>query len=205
MKRIPRRKHEPSHPAADMTSVPSRSVVVAAASKHGSTLEIADRVAERLSQILPASWCVTRIGLTDLSAFDGADAVILGSAIYYGHWMRPAARVLKHLREKQPERLWLFSTGPVSDTNTENDETIAADALADIAEGDEHMVFAGKLNSSSLSLPERLVVKAVHAVPGDHRDWDEVDAWADHIAAELRVQPPPAERAKDTGEQGTGL
>lgn len=183
------------------TSATTKSLVVAAASRHGSTCEIADRIAQRLSQVLP-QWHVTRADLGDLPALDGADAVIVGSAIYYGRWMRPAAEALAYLRERPPASLWLFSTGPVSEVETENEETLAADAMADIAEGDEHMVFGGRLDASGLSMAERLVVKAVHALPGDHRNWTAVEAWADHIAGELNAQPG---RTKGTSGQGIGL
>ena len=151
-----------------------RSVVVAAASRHGSTCEIADRVAEDLSRLLPDRWTVARVELADLRVLDGADAVILGSAVYYGHWMRSAAHALDRLRDEPPQHLWLFSTGPVSEVESENEQIISADAMADLGEADEHMVFGGRLDSSQLSFVERIVVKAVHALPGDHRRWDEV-------------------------------
>lgn len=166
-------------------TTPSKTLVIAAASRHGSTKEIADRLAEGLTEALPDLWRVARVDLTDLRSFDGADAVILGSAVYYGRWLRGAARALDHLRDAPPADLWLFSTGPVSEIESENEQIISADAMADLGEADEHMVFGGKLDKSQLSFAERIVVKAVHARPGDHRQWDVVDAWAQHIAHEL--------------------
>lgn len=160
-------------------------LVVAAASRHGATCEIADRVAATLSTILLDGWTVVRGDLRDLRVLDGADAVVLGSAIYYGHWMHSAAKALEYVEQDPPSDLWLFSTGPVSDEESENAQVISADALAELGEADEHMVFGGRLDSSSLSLLERVVVKIVHARPGDHRDWQAVDDWARHIAGEL--------------------
>ena len=51
----------------------------------------------------------------------------------------------------------------------------------------EHQVFGGRLDTSRLNWVERTAAKAVHAVPGDHRDWVEVDEWAHHIAKQLAV------------------
>jgi len=36
-----------------------------------------------------------------------------------------------------------------------------------------------------LNWVERTAVKAVHALPGDHRDWAQVDDWARQIATQL--------------------
>ncbi|MCW2823208.1 MAG: hypothetical protein JWQ91_125 [Aeromicrobium sp.] len=163
-----------------------RRLVVAAASRHGSTREIADRIATTLAVELPVPWSVVREDLTDLRVLDDADVVVLGSAIYYGHWMRQGARALEFLRDTVPLRLWLFSSGPISEEETENAQVISADAMADLGEADGHMVFGGNLRTADLGVVERIVARALHVLPGDHRDWSQVDAWAEHIAEELR-------------------
>lgn len=58
----------------------------------------------------------------------------------------------------------------------------------------EHRVFAGKLDKSKLSFPERALVFAFRAADGDFRDWDAIAAWAGEIADALR--------ATDTGSAG---
>lgn len=182
-----------------------KTVIVAAASRHGGTCEIADRIAETLSLGLPDQWQVVRGELSDLRVLDGADAVVLGSAIYYGHWMRAAAKALEYLHDDMPADLWLFSTGPVSEVETDNAQMISADTLAETGEADEHVVFGGRLDTSHLSLLERIIVKGVHALPGDHRDWSVVDEWANHIAAELRALPAHPETPGTKGTQDQGV
>ncbi len=167
----------------------TRTVVVSAASRHGGTCEIADRLAETLSRALPDDWYVVRGDLRDLRVLDGADAVVLGSATYYGHWMHSAARALEYLRESLPTDLWLFSTGAISAVESENAQVISADAMAESGEAGEHVVFGGKLDSTHLGFLERVVVKALHAIPGEHRDWVVVDEWARHIASDLSAKP----------------
>jgi menaquinone-dependent protoporphyrinogen oxidase len=176
---------------------PTRTLVVAAASRHGSTGEIAERLARTLEKDLPPGWQVTRPDLSELSVLDDADAVVLGSAIYYGRWMRLAARALAYLKDAPLIDLWLFSTGPVSDIESENAQVISADEMVQAGQAIEHKVFGGRLDTSQLNWMERTVVKAVHAIPGDHRNWDEVDEWAHHIARQLSVVPDV--------ENGTGL
>jgi menaquinone-dependent protoporphyrinogen oxidase len=165
--------------------VPVRTLVVGAASRHGSTAELADHLAASLQRRLPPAWSVVRSDLTDLRVLDDADVVVLGSAIYLGRWLRPAKRALKYLQEADPVQLWLFSAGPISDLDEENKRVIAADELVIAGDAVEHQVFAGSLDLARLTWFERLVVTIVKAVPGDHRDWHAVDDWAAHIAAHL--------------------
>jgi menaquinone-dependent protoporphyrinogen oxidase len=148
---------------------------------------------------------VVRPDLSDLTVLDDADAVVLGSAIYFGHWMRAAARALAYLRDAPLFDLWLFSTGPVSDIETENAQVVSADEMVTSGQAVEHKVFGGRLATSRLTWVERAAVKAVHAIPGDHRDWDEVDAWAHHIAEQLRVVPVPRSGTKDMSDQDAVL
>jgi menaquinone-dependent protoporphyrinogen oxidase len=184
-----------------MTAVaPSRKLVVSAASRHGGTCEIADRLAQTLKKDLATGWTVTRPDLADMRVFDDADAVVLGSAIYYGHWMHSASHALTYLGEAAPVDLWLFSTGPVSEVESENEQVISADALVSSGQAIEHKVFGGRLDTSRLSWVERVAVKAVHAVPGDHRDWTEVDAWAHHIAEQLSGAQRSSDGTKDTSD-----
>jgi menaquinone-dependent protoporphyrinogen oxidase len=48
-----------------------------------------------------------------------------------------------------------------------------------------HRLFSGKLDRSKLGFPERAVMRAVGAQEGDYRNWDEIEAWASEIAAQI--------------------
>lgn len=177
---------------------PCRTLIVAAASRHGGTGEIADRLAGTMQSVVPANWLIIRSDLSDLRVFDEADAAVLGSAVYFGHWMRPAARALEYLRDMPVAKLWLFSTGPVSETETENAQIVLADSVVKSGEAVEHKVFGGRLDTSRLSWLERTVVKAVHALPGDHRDWELIDEWACRIVEQLTTPSPGAQGTSRT-------
>ena len=107
--------------------------------------------------------------------------------------MHSAARALTYVKDAALFDLWLFSTGPISDVESENAQIISADAMVTSGQAVEHKVFGGRLDTSHLNWVERTAVKAVHALPGDHRDWDQVDDWARHIAEQLLVVPDRAD------------
>ena len=155
-----------------------RTVVVAAASRHGSTAEIADRLASRLNTALPGYWNVCRSDPDNAWSLADADAVVLGSAIYFGRWLRPARRALRRIDNR--DHVWLFSSGPV----TAADGTEQPTELGRSAHH-PHATFGGCLDPSRLTRLERFVTRVVHADAGDYRDWSAIDRWADGIADEL--------------------
>lgn len=169
-----------------MTNLPTgHTVVIGAAGRHGSTAGIAARIETALRQRLSSHWCVKRADLLDLREFEDADAVVLGSAVYFGRWLRPATKALRALKDAPSLDLWLFSTGPISDGMGENIDVINADEMVASGYATDHMVFAGRLDTQHLSWWERLAVRAVGASSGDRRDWSAVDDWAASIANRL--------------------
>lgn len=154
-----------------------RTIVVAAASRHGSTNEIADHVADRLRRTLPANWCVSRSDPGNAWSLADADAVVLGSAIYFGRWLRPARRALRRI-DGRPH-VWLFSSGPILPDDP------AGPPDSSEVDGHPHAMFGGRLDVSRLSRFERIVARLVHAELGDRRDWTAIDAWADAIGVDL--------------------
>ena len=55
--------------------------------------------------------------------------------------------------------------------------------LIELTSARAHHVFAGRLDRDDLGPLEKLVAAGVHAPEGDFRDWPDVQAWADEIAA----------------------
>src|SRR5450631_1414358 len=62
-------------------------VLITAATKHGSTFEIASGIEDVLNGVGIDTVLTVPERVTDL---DGYDAVILGSAVYAGHWLESA-------------------------------------------------------------------------------------------------------------------
>lgn len=159
-------------------------VLVAVASKHGSTREIAETLAEELRE----QGLVTDLqDVGDVRDLSGCEAIILGSAVYAGNWMPEAKSFAAQFsRELATLPVWLFSSGPLGATNPQpkDDPNRLIAALGEVPARDHH-VFVGKLDPETLGFAERLVAKAVRAPQGDFRDWDAIRAWGRAIATEL--------------------
>ena len=159
-------------------------MIVASSSKHGATEGIAEAIAERLRH-LGNDVASMRVG--DVESLDGVEAVVLGSAIYAGSWMKEAtgfaeanAEVLSALP------VWLFSSGPLgTDVHDDEEQPRQLAELTDMLHPRGHRTFFGALDHSKLGFGERMIVKAVKAPEGDFRDWAAISAWADEIAQDL--------------------
>ena len=159
-------------------------VLVTAASKHGATLEIAHAIARGLSNRGVAADAQP---VEEVDSLDGHDAIVLGSAVYAGHWLKPASQLAeRHLSDRAARPVWLFSSGPVGspDPKPEGDP-VDIQSLLEATGARDHRVFAGRIDHDRLSFAERALVRALRAPVGDFRDWDAIDAFAGQIATEL--------------------
>lgn len=164
-------------------------VFIVYASQLGSTKEIAERIAIRLQGHGIHTVTSTVELAPDLAGFDG---VVIGSAVYAGHWLDAARRFITSDTAKLADRpVWLFSSGPVGDQAVTADPRPVSE-IADLMKrigANGHRVFAGALDRSTVDtggFPFLTRVIAKRFVPeGDWRNWREIDAWADEIAGKL--------------------
>jgi len=158
-------------------------VLVSAGSKHGSTVEIA----ERIGSILRARGCEVDISRPEqVVGLEDYEAVVLGSAVYAGHWVDSAKGLAQRLADLSPKiPIWLFSSGPIGDPpKPEEDPVDVADILQSTG-ARQHRVFSGKIDKSKLNFAERAILLAVHGQEGDFRNWSDIEEWADEIAQRL--------------------
>lgn len=169
-------------------------ILVAYATKHGATKGIAEKIGHVLreggwqAEVLPADRAASG------SDLDSYDAVVLGSAVYGGQWRKGAASFLEaHEGTLAGRPVWLFSSGPTG----EGDPVDLMNGwrfpeglqpVADRIQPRDIAFFHGVLNTNGLSLPEKLIVKALKAPTGDFRDWEAITAWAQGIAAALEKE-----------------
>jgi menaquinone-dependent protoporphyrinogen oxidase len=160
-------------------------ILVAYASKHGSTEGIARGLADRFRELGHEADTRSVTGDLDL---EGADAVVLGSAIYAGSWMKEATEFAhRHADALGRVPVWLFSSGPLGTEVQDHEEQPRQLAeLTETLRPKEHRIFFGALDQSKLGFGERILVKAVKAPDGDFRDWDQIRDWAAAIAEQLR-------------------
>jgi len=167
-------------------------VLVSAASAHGATAEIARAITDELAA---HGFATTMIPPAQVSSVADYDAVILGSAVYVGHWLDPAKDFVTRFGDALAARpVWLFSSGPVGDPSRKLVQAMGKDPVdvADIraaTRARDHRMFAGKLDPKAVSRAQRASLLVFRGLRGDFRDWDEIRRWADGIAGQLAVIP----------------
>ena len=174
-------------------------VLVTYSSKHGATAGIAGRIGDTLRaagldvEVWPAA---------EVDDIEGYDAVVAGSAVYLGSWLKDVTGFLRHNASALVTRpVWLFSSGPVGHPpeHAEGDDVSKAVSakqraeLRDLAQPRDHHVFFGAVDRSTFGVAEHLFAATPAGrklLPeGDFRDWAEIEAWAADIAAELTTVP----------------
>jgi menaquinone-dependent protoporphyrinogen oxidase len=161
-------------------------ILVAVASKHGSTKGIAQAIVDELD----AMGAETELKEVDESPDVGQyGAVIIGSAVYMGNWLSEARRFVEENQAKLKELpVWLFSSGPLGEHDPQpKDSPAHLSEIMQATGAKGHQIFVGKLDKSELGLGERLTVKMVRAPYGDFRDWEAIRAWARDIGNELKI------------------
>ncbi len=160
-------------------------VLVAYASKHGSTQGIAERIAGKLRQMGKQ----VDVQPVDTVKNPGSyEAYVIGSAIYFGSWMKEATEFVHRNKTTLAGRpVWLFSVGPLGVDFMDDEQQPKEKAeFQETIKPRDHRVFFGALDHNKLTFTERMMTKAVRAPEGDYRNWEAIDTWAESIARDLR-------------------
>ena len=158
-------------------------ILIAYASKHGSTHDVADQVADVLRghglevDVLAAS------AVGDLDAYG---AVVIGGALYMGRWHRDARRLLHGRRSALASLpVWVYAMGPM---DVDEDSIASARKQLDHAldsTPEVHPVavaiFGGVVHSDDLHFPFN------HMPEADALDRAAVRAWANDIAFTVKA------------------
>lgn len=172
-------------------------ILVAYASKHGSTRE----TAEFMGRVLKAySVEVDIMDVRDVQSVSGYDVTIIGSAIYGGMWLQEMSLFIeKFSAELAAKPLFFFITciralEPDGREHAEkyyiNHKALEGFDLRDVA------VLTGKLNTSAIDRKEQWYLVANYDgkltsanVNEDFRDWQAIATWVSGIAKELHFAP----------------
>lgn len=168
-------------------------VLVAFASRHGATAELAEWIGAALrDDMARAGWSaqVDVRAAHDVRTVEGYDAVVVGSAVYLGRWLEDARRLVdRHAAALSAVPVWIFSSGPLgAPPAPAASPNTTAPVLSRIAPVGER-VFTGRLEPAGLGPVERAMSRAVKAPAGDWRDRDAVRAWVAEIGGALRMHP----------------
>jgi menaquinone-dependent protoporphyrinogen oxidase len=160
-------------------------VLVAYASKHGSTQGIAERITGKLRQMGKQAETLPVDAVKDTGSYE---ALVVGSAIYYGSWLKEATEFVHRNETMLAGRpVWMFSVGPLGVDFMDDEQQPKEKAeFQETIKPRDHRVFFGALDHNRLSFTERMMAKAVRAPEGDYRNWEAIDAWAESIARDLR-------------------
>ena len=158
-------------------------VLVTYGSSRGGTSGIATLIAEALRG---AGVKATVRDAAEVGSLDGFDAVVLGGALYATRWHRAAVWFARrHARALRKRPVWLFSSGPLDDSASEDaiEPTRQVAAIAERLGARGHRTFGGVLDPDTHGwLAGKM---AAGGLAGDHRDAEAIRAWGREIAAEL--------------------
>jgi len=163
-------------------------VLVTYASKHGGTAEIAIKVGEVLKGI---GLAVDVVSVKQVKNLESYGAVVLGSGVYIGKWLKDATKFVESNESKLAAiPVWFFSSGPTGEGDPV--ELLkgwrippALEPAADRIKPRDMAVFHGTLDINKLNFIEKFMIKQVEAPVGDFRDWDAITAWAETIEKAL--------------------
>jgi menaquinone-dependent protoporphyrinogen oxidase len=153
-------------------------ILVAYATNHGSTTEVAEAIATALRDhehevdVAPAA---------DFRALEGYRAVVLGGALYMGRVHHDAASFLKrHRQVLQEVPLAVFALGPKTMS--------AADVAASRKQLDHALASVPELKPAAIAIfggcvdPSKLHFPFKRMPASDARDWDAIGAWGHDLA-----------------------
>ncbi len=164
----------------------SKPVLVAYATKRGSTAEVAEAVAGALREH------GLEVELRQAAQIDKLDAyggVVLGGALYMGRWHSDARRFLaRHRRALAELPVAFFGMGPLDLTakSVDGSRKQLEHALESAPELEPLSVeiFGGVVEPSKLRFPFS------HMQATDARDWDAIQAWSTELASKLGAREP---------------
>lgn len=168
-------------------------VLVAYATRYGSTREVADAVGNRLRA---ASLEVDVRPVDGVDSLDGYTAVVIGAPFYIGSMLGEARKFVERNQTalgRMP--VAVFALGPISNADDPEEARTQLDqALAKLSwlQPVATEMFVGKYDPARLRLADRLIAalpaSPLHGLPArDDRDWAAIAAWADTLPAALGV------------------
>jgi menaquinone-dependent protoporphyrinogen oxidase len=173
----------------------SSKILVAYASKYGSTREVAEAIARALTPaLIGCGLAVDLRPLREVRTVDEYCAVVMGAPLYMFRWHKDAHGFLCRHREALANLpAAVFALGPWNDKAEEWQE-VRSELDKELA---RHPWFSpiaikvvgGRFDPARLTLPWSLVPALRNRPPSDIRDWDAIRSWAQELAARFeRVQ-----------------
>jgi len=166
----------------------SASILVAYATRYGSTQEVAEAIAATLRE---RGLAVDIQLMRDVRSLDQYRAVVLGAPLYMFRWHKDAIHFLAKHREALTQRpVAIFALGPFHADEKEFqgvreqlDQELAKFPWLTPAVIE---IFGGKFDPQKLTFPHNLVPVLKNMPASDARDWTAIHVWASNLATELQ-------------------
>ena len=165
----------------------SASILVAYATRYGSTQEVAESIAAALRE---GGQMVDCQPAKQVRSLDGYGAIVLGAPLYMFRWHKDAKNFLSRHRQALMARpVAVFAMGPLKDEAKDwqdvraqlDKELLKFPWLAPVAAE----VFGGKHDPAKLTFPHNLIPALKQMPATDIRDWTAIRTWAIGLAAIL--------------------
>jgi menaquinone-dependent protoporphyrinogen oxidase len=164
------------------------SVLVAYATRYGSTQEVAEAVATTLCG---RGLAVDIQPVRNVQALDQYRAIVLGAPLYMFHWHKDALHFLARHRAALTQRpVAVFALGPF---HAEEKEFQGAREQLDkeLAQfpwltPQAIAIFGGKFDPQKLTFPHNLIPALKNMPASDVRDWTAIRAWSNDLAAQFQ-------------------
>jgi len=181
-------------------------VLVAYASTHGSTQEIAEVVAATLHA---HELTVDLLPVSKVRTLAGYRAVVLGAPLYMFHLHKDALRFLsrnqKTLAGGSP--VAIFAGGPIEKGDEKEFQEVRKQLDQELAKFPwlkpvAIEVVGGKFDPAGLHFPWNLIPALRQKPPIDLRDWDAIRSWANSLVAKFQTLTVFAGFARDVQISG---
>lgn len=162
--------------------------LIAYATRFGTTLQVADAIAQTLQA---EGKDVDILSIKDITSLNGYQAIFLGSAVNYGAWLPEAVEFVKTMQEdlnRIPVALFTVHITNVGDDEASRRKRHSfADEVRSLVNPVDEAFFAGKFDRRAASeLLPRWLAWLVPTI--DLRKWDLIRNWTKQAVIKLESQ-----------------
>ncbi len=169
----------------------SERILVTYATRHHTTIDVAAGIAGELSKSTAE---VTLAPVTDVTDVSTYNAFVIGSAIRIGAWLPEAldfVRVHRQTLNQHPTAI--FAVCLTLSDDTPRQRRVAEsylDPVCDLITPRSKGLFAGSANPDHLTWLERVIMRITGYAPGEYRDWQAIQQWAQSLLPLLLASAP---------------
>ena len=177
-----------------------KSILVAYATRYGSTEETALAVAHILREL---EYATDLVLFPQVRSIETYNAVVMGAPLQMFKWHGDAHHFLKRFRQTLPRLpVAVFALGPLHRVETEMQDARAQldKELAKHAWFQPRTIemFVGRLDPTKLHFPLSLFAKKMPA--SDEMDWDAIRAWAMRVPGILELETSQSDAMAQTAK-----